>query len=772
MSATVKIIPTKSTSALIEYVGRVEVSEVDNVDRQRVMFASGQHCRPETAIQEFRALREAHGRQGEMRTLPGKYVQDEDVPPTHIKVGKNWRRVRAGEVATHSRQEPEVPFEKRAEGYHYIISFAPDTVNRDDPEQCRKAFEAVEAMWAQDYPGTQATLTAHGDATGSKDAIERGEDGKFHVHVAANAVIHSEMEIDGRVYQPGQRMAGAATNIDTIRERWDTFLQTRGHEFGLEPQDRAVLPAVHSEEYRSKPRRTNQDFWEKERGGISDHDRARRGLEAAFEKLAQDPAAMSQLSATERMQRLASEAAATGDLELKLQKNGRRVRSFVVPDRKQPIRSTMLGGRYDNDGLPQQLELIAQGQWKPLERAQSGPVKPIAELDDAQLDQLQQSVDALAAKEIREQQLDAWIKDWADDEGMSVEGLLESKDMSGSAEDRIRLQRWKTEWDTKKQVAAQQQAAKPEPVAEKTTVDLEIEELKADMERRAAQGLALSPQDQEAQEPVQLDAKPAASQSAEPPSATPHQKPIAVATEKPAATGGTKSTAVAEPTEDKPQLRDKRDIGRLNPRQMQDRELIATVQQERADGGAYVTFELAAHDPVAAGRQGLFLHARAQERTSKNGDVRRQVNTWQQLTKSEYAKLQLVADESSTEVKGRKVFGVRGDIVPWRLSGSGYEGFEAAVDALAPSRRPGIGPDVLAKQQHSENEARKAKLADRIEQIVGADGPDDASDETKPAKPMTPAMEKIKALRARQATQNKRIREREQSQSQSYGMGL
>lgn len=722
MSATVKIIPTKSTTNLIEYAGSVEVSDVDSMERKRVMFSSGQHCRPQTAAREFRALREEHGRQGEMRTLPGKYVQDEDVAPTHIKVGKNWRRAKAGEVATHSRKEPAVPFEKSSEGYHFIIAFSPDAVNRDDPEQCRRAFEAVEAWVAQDYSGAQAGMFAHGDAKGSEAAQARGEDGKFHVHVPMNAIVHSEMTIpskvviDGkvetkdRVYHPGQRLAGPATDIDTIRERWDKFLETRGREFGLEPQNRAVLPEVGSEEYRSKPRRTNQDFWENERGGISDHDRARRGLETAFEKLAQDPGAMAKLNAAERMQRLADEAAATGDLELKLrtQKSDgqKKIRSFVVPDRKEPIRSTMLGGRYDNNGLPQQLELIAQGQWKPYERAHSGPVKPIAELDDAQLEQLQQSVDALAAKEAQEQQLDAWLKDWADEEGKSIEGLLDSKGMSGSAEDRARLAQWRADWET-------QQAAKQVPAAVQTTVEPQIDQLMADMERRAAEVVSQPAAIEPVQEPVEHDAQPTtppAVQSAE----------QAAVQQTPAATAAVEPAAVTEPSKPEQDLgkRKQRDVGRLNPRQMQDRELIATVQKERADGGAYVSFELAAHDPVAAGRGGLYLHAKLVERTNANGDVRRQTNTWQQLTKSEYAKLQLVAEGSSTEVNGRKVFGVRGDIAPWRQSGDGYE---ASMDSLAESRRPGIGQDVLAKQQRSEIEARKAnalkKINDRADEI-------------------------------------------------------
>lgn len=794
-----KIIPSSSAGSCVDYLDDAgSVSIVDRMDRNekgqraRVLFASGQHCRPETAKEEFKTLRDEHGRDGEMRTVPATYVsvdQLDSIEPTHLKVGKNWRAAKEDESATHFRVEPTVPLEKRSEAFHYIIAFAPDTVNRDDPEQCRKAFEAVEAMWAQDYPGTQAKLVAHGDAKGSKEAQARGEDGKFHVHVAANAIIHTEMELDGRTFKAGQRMSGALTNVDRMRERWDTFLETRGHEFGLDAQNREVLPEVGSDAYRDKPRRTNQDFWENERGQISDHDRARRGLETAFENLAQDPAAMAQLDQNQRLQRLADEVATTGDLELKMRstKAGEKIRSFVVPDRHQAIGATKLGGRYTNDGVAQQLELIAQGSWKPFERVHSGPIKPIPELPETEVDELQRAANGLAAQEVQEQELDAWLSDGASEQGISVEELWAKVDRVGSPADRKLAHGWKATWDAKQEAAQKEAAQKaPPPAAAQETLahkpappqetpvqpaeatakellaryraeypaelDAVTATLAADCREknpketqqmidllvssqlnvRAASG-ALEPRLEmirtglrETSEPtpelrsanivsnqkladrvaeVEQHSATEAAQATQP---EPHTSPPPVeAAPSSTVRQGSKLTAPAK-------ARKLSDVGRFGAAEMRDRELIAVVRREHANGGAYVDFQLAADDPAAAGRTGLYLHAKQHERTDAQGRTRQITNTWQQLSRSQYANLQLSAGDNHTEVGGQHIYAVRGHVEPWGQGGNGYD---ASIDSLVPSRRAELGDDVLQKQHQSEDRGREQKMADLTEKI-------------------------------------------------------
>lgn len=683
-----KLISSNHAGSLVDYITGTGVSAVDQLDqdratgRPRVMFTAAQHCRAETAKEDFEALRIEHGRQGETRTVPAKYVAADQlepgVEPTHVKVGKNWRAAKKREQATHLRIEPQVPLEKRAEANHFIISFAPDTVNMDDPEQCRKAFEAVEAMMAQDYAGVQAVMVGQADAKGSRAAQERGEDGKFHVHIATNAVIHSEMEVDGRVFSPGQRMSGALTHVDTFRRRWDTFLETRGHEFSLEGQNRDALPEVGSPEYRAKSRRSNHDFWENERGAISDHDKARRGLETAFEALAEDLGAMAQLSSSERLQRLASEVAITGDVDLKLRStnSGPKIRSFVVPGRKQAIGATRLGGRYTNDDVAEQLELIAQGQWKPIEHHRSGPVQPIADLSDKELAELQRTADQLAEQEVREQKLDAWLADRAAAAGLSVEEQWAVRGMSGSPADLALAHGWKSDWDAERS-------------AQEFAELLRQAEAAIPGHKVVAAQPAASPQTPDVDTPTTPEV-----------AATPLPQAAEVDSEvKSQAADTSSSAAPAKP-------RRPRYVGRLTPRQMQDRELIAVVMQER-QGGAYVSFELAADDPVAAGRDGLFLHAHATERINKDGNRRKVTNTWQQLNRADYAALQLAAGENATVSNGKQVFAVRGDIVPW---GGGGVGYNADLDSLSPSRSKGVGDDVLARQQRSEDRARMDAL--------------------------------------------------------------
>lgn len=774
-----KMISSNSANALVDYVGAVEVaSDVDRIERDRangrtrMMFASAQHCRVETAKAEFKALRVEHGRQGETRTVPATYVAadllEDGFEPTHLKVGKNWRAAKANERATHFRVEPTVPLEKRAEAYHYIISFAPDTVNIDDPEQCQRAFEAVEAMMEQDYAGVQAVMVGQGDAKGSRDAIARDEGGKFHVHVAANAVIHSQMEAEGRNFMPGQRLSGPLTHVDTFRQRWDTFLDTRGHEFGLDGQNRDILPEVGSAEYRNKARRSDHDFWENERGEISDHGKARRGLEAAFANLADDPAAMASLSTTDRLQRLASEVATTGDVDLKLRStnSGEKIRSFVVPGRKQAIGATKLGGRYTNDGVQEQLELIAKGQWQPIERNRSGPAQPAPELSDSEVAALQRTADQLAAQEVRDQALDAWLADRAAAAGLSVEQQWAVRGMTGSPADRAMAEGWKSEWDTEQfrtllreaeaaAISGQRlsgETVEPNPLPDSTR-DTEQHRPAVEPEVEQAAEFEGDPAEQFEKLLQQTEAE-VSGETAVPstPSATPRRtrrrdvdevkendvqaaSPVALeqqgqgSTPQPAAPNVEDTTSQpqsAAQSQMQPGMRAKRRpryVGRLTPRQMQDRELVAVVMRER-EGGAYVSFELAADDPVAAGRDGLFLHAKESVRTDKHNNQRKVTNTWQQLSRSDYANLQQAAGENITTSDGKQVMAIRGDIVPW---GEGGVGYNADVHSLSPSRRNGLSDDVLARQQQSEDRSRlsaaKQRLDGRVSQITGADAP-------------------------------------------------
>lgn len=397
MSATVKHISSNSSADLNRYLE----SEQKNADTPRVMYEWGQHCRPETAAADFRALRIAHGRQGELRRLPASYVVPEHpTDATHLKVGKNWRAAKEHETATHRRIEPAEAYQRSAEAYHFIFSFDLESVNPEDPEQTQSAFDAVVAFREQYSPGTQSRFVAQNDAKGSKAANARGEGGKFHVHEAMNSVIARDMVVEGRHYEAGQRVAGPITHVDTYRRRWDQFLAERGHEFGLKPQDRTKLPEIGSEAYRAV-RKTDRDHFAREAGELSPQDRARRGVETAYAALAEDPAALRPLDESQRITAFSEAVARTGDAELSLRttKAGDvKLRSYRVTGTAKPISQSKLGERYSDVGIRVQLERIAQGTWKPLEPCpQQKAPRPVTQLFAAELAAAQREASAAAA---------------------------------------------------------------------------------------------------------------------------------------------------------------------------------------------------------------------------------------------------------------------------------------------------------------------------------------------------------------------------------------
>lgn len=719
MSATMKHIPTKSSANLDDYLER----EKEGNDLPRVLYEAGRHCRPATAKSEFRSLREEHGRQGEMRTVPATYKEPEDpAEATHIKIGKNWREAKEGETATHRRIEPAVPLEKRPEAFHFIYSFDLATVNPDDPEATRKAFDAVVAFREQDTPGTQSKFVAHGDAHGSRVAIERGEGGKFHVHEMMNAVVHSDMEVDGRAFEPGMRVGGPITHVDTMRTRWDEFLNTRGHEFGLTAQDRSVLPEVGSPEYRAV-RRSEQDFWDRERGRISDHDRARRGLETTFERLSQDPDALAGLDRDERLRRLADDVGSTGDVELKLRetKTGEvKVRSFVVPGRQAPIGSTKLGGRYDNAGLAEQLELIGEGRWTPYERPQVGDPKEIAELSDAEVAKLQGVADRLALDEQREVELDRWLEARAAGQGTSVEALWAEQGMTGTPGEREVAHGWKTSWEKEQAVVAEESKRDLEPFRGQYPEEMALltdmyaeDYLSKNPSATAAEAALIAEGTLKGRAYVgelgpdlrivrselaaQRTAEQASRDQQQTPAASPQDAEHTVA-------GQPKATSPAETGTTDPEPRTKRrerQVGVLTGDQKKDVEINAVVRAERADGGAYVDFQIDASDPAAQGQSGLHLSVRDQKRA----DGRTVTKTWKPLTADQYSRLQDAAGDNRTEVDGKPVLAIRGDVATSTRNG------DYALDArsMRPSQRDRIGSDVIDRQRASEDRARAAQ---------------------------------------------------------------
>lgn len=687
--STVKLIKSTSTANLDAYLEK----EKEGNDLPRVLFEAGQHCRPETAQAEFRALRVEHGTQGAKRKQNATYVEPDDpAEATHLKVGKNWREAKPGEEATHQRIEPKVPETKAHEVNHWIVSFGVHEVNPDDPEAMQKAFDSVVAQWEQERPGAQAKFVAHGDALGSKQAIERGEHGKFHVHVMENATVHTEMEVGGRTFMPGMRTAGPLTNIDRVRGRNDAFLRERGKEYGLGPQ---ILAAPNSKEAKSV-RRTPHDFWTKERGGVSDQDLTREAAETALGNLEKDD--LAGLDANQRLHRFGDELSACSGIEVKYRRvkstGEDKIRSYVVPGRKQPISASRLGDRYTSDGVMEQLDLVEKGRWQTHEAQHAGPAKEITELSDEQAAQLQHDIDQVAQEERGLQEAEG--VDAAREE-QAAEKLAQMREADErAARD---MQRFSREYGPemgirRSELASRHRREVPDAPAEDierwADFSLSEEAARGELEPRLAelrrQREATVARDQET---------------------APVTTPGSAASSRPSEGGGTKQQPAGAA---KPVRRGERQLGLLNADQMRDVELIAVVRSERADGGAYVDFQVSADDPLARDQQGLHLMAQRQERKAPDGSVRRGVKTWHQLTAAQYDRIKTAGEENQLEVDGRQTLALRGNLMP-STRGSGYTVNAASVQ---PSQHEPIGSDVMDKQRASEDQARdKARGRDR-----------------------------------------------------------
>lgn len=262
---------TEVAARLLRYTEKEKAGQ----NEPRVLLAEGIRCRVPTAEQEFAAVRELHGTQGAMRRVRASYKlpdPDADPPEAAMYVRKTrpggrryWAEATGKEVATHVRHEPEGPrFERRLnaagqeywaqvrpgevvthrvvggglfvrqkEAVHLIVSFGLDEVNPKDPGQVRRAFEYTVAMITDLYPGVQAKLVGQADGTGMKDSdgTQLSEGGKFHVHCVLNATVVERMEVDGHVWEPGQKLSKALTDIERIRDRADDFIEREGHKY-------------------------------------------------------------------------------------------------------------------------------------------------------------------------------------------------------------------------------------------------------------------------------------------------------------------------------------------------------------------------------------------------------------------------------------------------------------------------------------------------------------------------------------------------------------
>ena len=396
-----KIIPTDSTTATIRYVLEPKIGAEERAE-DRVAQVYAQHSGIATAAGDFLDLRQEYDQQGKVRRGKGRYYEPDDPDEaTHLKVGKNWRAARPGETPTHVRVAPEDEVVLCNEGYHMVYSFARHEVNPDDPQQTAEAFRFIQESLTEMYPGEQMLMVGQTDAEGSPEANERGEGGKFHVHVVVNAVLAKSMEVDGERFRAGQRLRGTLTDIDDLRRRMDERLNERHHEYGLPPQMLASVGSAAYERGKSDP----ASYWARRKGLLSDQDKVKEGVDLALEHLAEIRSAdLVGMDLSDRM-RAFDEALATvtdGDVSVSLRelKSGEmKLRSFRVAGRARPLAHKTLGPRYGDAKIQDQLEQVAQGTWERMPAHQDLthlPDREIGELSGIERQEMTAALQALA----------------------------------------------------------------------------------------------------------------------------------------------------------------------------------------------------------------------------------------------------------------------------------------------------------------------------------------------------------------------------------------
>ncbi|GAA1604164.1 hypothetical protein [Leucobacter chromiireducens] len=352
----------------------------------RVLHVAGNYCRPETVAVDFAVTRRRFGTQGAVRTSPSRYALPEaGEVATHVRVTRPngrrvWREARDGETATHVCHPGALV--RQAEARHLIISFGPDEVNPNDPDQVAYAFAFVNDMMRTDYPGEQFMATGQAD----------GKGGAFHVHVVRNATLFADQVVDGRLYQAGSKLAGGLTDIDAMRDRADRFLAEHGAQYGLGPQR---LPSTAE---RKREKRSSRDRRMAKQGGKSNHDIIRDAFEAAMD----DPRAVDLDGFTDAM--------AERDVFVyeRITRAGtpreKRALSYRLPGMPQNVRGTTLGDHYAHESAMEQLASNAAGlqREKRPERVQAGRPRPADVPTPAELAEMRSDVLAFA----RDEQLD------------------------------------------------------------------------------------------------------------------------------------------------------------------------------------------------------------------------------------------------------------------------------------------------------------------------------------------------------------------------------
>lgn len=372
------------------------------------LFAVTRNCSVDvqTQIAEWKAVREEHGTQGEVRRRKAKYesvdaetgLHDSGQRGTHVRefYAGRWRKrpVRDGETPTHLRIEPEELTVKGSEAVHTIYAAGGDLVNPQDPESAERFMQAVLAEREANYAGLQESIWAE----------RNGTSGLLHVHVATNATVYQDFEAHGVKYKAGSKMAGDLTRVHAVRKNFNEFLREHP-ELGFEQ----AMADVGTQKYIDAQNKSAQkSYWDRKRGKESNHDRIRREVGVAL--------ASDQVTGGDHE----SYAAALKNRGIEIKEVGlRRGKpgknhdySYRVEGSTAWTRGKTLGATYSHSGIDEQLARKARGEELELgdDRQHAGPPQelPLAgELEgfgqQEELRALQRNVSSQAYEEHKRQ---------------------------------------------------------------------------------------------------------------------------------------------------------------------------------------------------------------------------------------------------------------------------------------------------------------------------------------------------------------------------------
>lgn len=451
--------------------------EKKDSEHPRVLYRDAVNCRPETAIEEFAELRQKHGHYGRnaFRKVPANYTLPESgEDATHLRKiypggKKYWAEPKDGETATHIRREGvayepagravathrragrrwiedsanpthvavEGGYVRGTEAINLIYSFDLSSVNPNDAGDTERAFQYVRAEIEDKFrasDGTcavQAKLIAQADAKGMVDehGTKLTDGGKFHVHAVLNAVQMKDMQIDGEIFKAGRKLSAKATDIDWVRDKQDDF--ARAHpQYGFTPQPKG-------RDERKADKRSAMDRRMAAQCGTSNHDLIREAFDASM-----DDARVTDLNTFIGVMR--------DDHGVTVNHRGKKkpTLSYRLPEMSQPVRGHRLGEHYTHESTLSQLEAKAAGlpRRKRPQKRQQLPPKPDPVPSQEEIEEARDVVAELA----REESLDQWIEDWAEEEKTTVASLLQDRYLT-EPEDRTRLHRMKANWEAKVQ---------------------------------------------------------------------------------------------------------------------------------------------------------------------------------------------------------------------------------------------------------------------------------------------------------------------------------